>query len=150
MLLEDIGALVGLAFALVGVVLAEVLHDARWDAVGSLAIGVLLVAIAIVLAVEMASLLVGEAASPEMVDTIRAILGNHAGVERVIALRTSHVGPDDVMVNAKLEFEASLTAPRVSEVVNELEVELRAAVPEAHTIFIEPDVYRPSGEIAPD
>ena len=142
-LLEDIGALLGLTFALIGVVLAEVLHAPRWDAAGSLAIGVLLVVIAIVLAVEMASLLVGEAAAPEMLEQIRTILGSHPGVERVIALRTSHIGPDDLVVNAKLEFGAALTAPRVAEVVNELEVTLRAAVPEARTIFIEPDVYRP-------
>ena len=142
-LLEDIGALLGLAFALVGVVLAEVLHAPRWDAAGSLAIGVLLVAIAIMLAIEMASLLVGEAAAPEMLEEIRTILGSHPGVDRVIALRTSHVGPDDLVVNAKLEFGADLTSTRVAEVVNELEVTLRAAVPEARTIFIEPDVYRP-------
>jgi cation diffusion facilitator family transporter len=141
-LLEDTGALAGLAFALVGVTLAEALHEPRWDAVGSLAIGVLLVVIAIVLAIEMASLLVGEAAAPEVVHEISAILGGHPSVSRVIALRTQHVGPDDVMVNAKLEFDATLTAPRVSEVVNELEVQLRAAVPNVHTIFIEPDVFR--------
>jgi divalent metal cation (Fe/Co/Zn/Cd) transporter len=128
--LEDIGALVGLAFAFVGIMLAEVLHEPRWDAAGSLAIGLLLVVIAIVLAIEMASLLVGEAAAPEMLEQIRSILGAHPDVERVI-------------VNAKLEFRPTLTAPRVSEVVNELEVSLRAAVPEAGTIFIEPDVYRP-------
>lgn len=142
-LLEDIGALLGLAFALSGVVLAEVLHAPRWDAAGSLAIGMLLVGIAIMLAVETASLLIGEAAAPEMLARIRTILGSHPGVDRVIALRTSHVGPDDLVVNAKLEFGAALTAPRVAEVVNELEVTLRAAVPEARTIFIEPDVYRP-------
>ena len=142
-LLEDIGALLGLAFALLGVVLAEVLHAPRWDAAGSLAIGILLVVIAMVLAVEMASLLVGEAAAPEMLEKIRAILGAHPDVDRVIALRTSHAGPDDLVVNAKLEFAPALTAPKISAVVNELEVSLRAAVPEAHTIFIEPDVYRP-------
>jgi cation diffusion facilitator family transporter len=145
-LLEDIGALLGLAFALVGVVLAEVLHAPRWDAAGSLAIGVLLIVIAIVLAVEMASLLVGEAAAPEMLEQIRTILGSHPGVDRVIALRTSHVGPDDLVVNAKLEFGPALTSLRVAEVVNELEVTLRAAVPEARTIFIEPDVYRPEDD----
>ena len=95
MLLEDIGALVGLAFAFVGIVLAEVLDEPRWDAAGSLAIGLLLVVIAIVLAVEMASLLVGEAAAPEMVEQIRSILGAHPDVDRVIALRTQHIGPDD-------------------------------------------------------
>jgi cation diffusion facilitator family transporter len=142
-LLEDIGALLGLAFALVGVVLAEVLNQPRVDAVGSLAIGVLLVAIAIVLAIEMASLLVGEAAAPEVVEKVRAILAAHPCVSRVIALRTQHLGPDDIMVNAKLEFDATLLAPRVAEVVNELEASLREAVPYVHTIFIEPDVYRP-------
>jgi cation diffusion facilitator family transporter len=140
--LEDIGALIGLAFALVGITLASVLDEARWDAVGSLAIGVLLVIIAIVLAVEMASLLVGEAAAPEVVERIRGILGGHQDVVRVIALRTQHVGPDDIMVNTKLEFEPTLSVARLSEVVNELEVELRAAEPRARTIFIEPDVYR--------
>jgi cation diffusion facilitator family transporter len=141
-LLEDIGALLGLAFALAGVVLAEVLNQPRFDAVGSLAIGVLLVAIAIVLAIEMASLLVGEAAAPAVVEKIRAVLGGHPCVSRVIALRTQHLGPDDIMVNAKLEFDATLLAPRVAEVVNELEASLREAVPYVHTIFIEPDVFR--------
>jgi len=149
-LLEDIGALVGLAFAFVGIVLAEVLNEPRWDAAGSLAIGLLLVVIAIVLAVEMASLLVGEAAAPEMLEQIRSILGAHPDVERVIALRTQHTGPEDLVVNAKLEFRSTLTAPRVADVVNELEVTLREAVPEARTIFIEPDVYRPPDEHAAD
>ena len=140
--LEDIGALVGLCFALAGVILADVSNESRWDAAGSLAIGVLLVVIAIVLAVEMASLLVGEAAAPEAVEKIRAILAGHPEVTRVIALRTQHVGPDDIMVNAKLEFDPALTVARLSAVVNEIEVELRAAESKARTIFIEPDVYR--------
>jgi divalent metal cation (Fe/Co/Zn/Cd) transporter len=147
--LEDIGALVGLTFALIGVTLASVLDEARWDAAGSLAIGVLLVVIAIVLAIEMASLLVGEAAAPEVVEKIRAILAGHPDVVRVIALRTQHVGPDDIMVNTKLEFDPTLTVARLSEVVNELEVELRAAEPKARTIFIEPDVFRVPEENAP-
>jgi cation diffusion facilitator family transporter len=142
-LLEDIGALLGLAFAFAGVVLAEALHSPRWDAAGSLAIGILLVVIATVLAVEMSSLLVGEAATPEMVDQIRSILAAHPDVDRVIALRTQHAGPEDLVVNAKLEFGSTLTAPQMSAVVNELEVSVRHAVPEARTIFIEPDVYRP-------
>ena len=145
--LEDIGALIGLTFALIGVTLASVLDEARWDAAGSLAIGVLLVIIAIGLAIEMASLLVGEAAAPEVVERIRAILGGHPEVMRVIALRTQHVGPDDIMVNTKLEFDPTLSVARLSEVVNELEVELRTAEPKAHTIFIEPDVFRPPEEV---
>ena len=141
--LEDIGALVGLFFALTGVILADVTDEARWDAAGSLAIGVLLVVIAIVLAVEMASLLVGEAAAPDVVERIRDVFARHPEVNRLIALRTQHVGPDDIMVNAKVEFDPTLTMIRLAEVVNELEVELREAEPKARTIFIEPDVYRP-------
>ena len=151
--LEDIGALVGLSFALVGITLASVLDEPRWDAVGSLAIGILLVVIAIVLAIEMASLLVGEAAAPEVVEKIRRVLGGHREVVRVIALRTQHVGPDDIMVNTKLEFDPTLSVARLSAVVNELEIELRAAEPRARTIFIEPDVYRPpddAEEVAPE
>jgi cation diffusion facilitator family transporter len=147
--LEDIGALIGLTFALIGVTLASVLDEARWDAAGSLAIGVLLVVIAVVLAIEMASLLVGEAAAPEVVEKIRAILGAHDDVVRVIALRTQHVGPDDIMVNTKLEFEPTLTVARLADVVNELEVEVRAAEPKARTIFIEPDVFRPAEQAPP-
>lgn len=140
--LEDIGALVGLCFALAGLLLAGALDEPRWDAAGSLAIGVLLVVIAIVLAIEMASLLVGEAAAPDVVAKIRGVLEGHPSVNRLIALRTQHVGPDDIMVNAKIEFDPILTMQRLAEVVNELEVALRAAEPKARTIFIEPDVYR--------
>ena len=140
--LEDMGALVGLGFALIGITLASVLDEPRWDAAGSLAIGVLLVMIAILLAIEMASLLVGEAAAPEVVEQMRSILAGHGEVNRVIALRTQHVGPDDIMVNTKLEFDPTLTVARLSEVVNELEEQLRAAEPKARTIFIEPDVFR--------
>ena len=96
------------------------------DAVGSLAIGVLLVMIAIVLAIEMASLLVGEAAAPEVVERMRNVFDAHPEVSCVIALRTQHVGPDDIMVNAKLEFDPSLSMARLAAVVNELEVELRS------------------------
>jgi cation diffusion facilitator family transporter len=146
--LEDIGALIGLGFALVGITLASVFDEARWDAVGSLAIGVLLVMIAILLAVEMASLLVGEAAAPEVIARMRVVFDAHPEVSCVIALRTQHVGPDDIMVNAKLEFDPTLSVARLAAVVNELEVELRNAEPRARTIFIEPDVYRASEDTA--
>jgi len=142
--LEDIGALIGLGFALVGITLASVFDEARWDALGSLAIGVLLVMIAILLAVEMASLFVGEAAAPEVIARMRMVFDAQPEVICVIALRTQHVGPDDIMVNAKLEFDPTLSVARLAAVVNELEVELRKAEPRALTIFIEPDVYRAS------
>jgi len=148
--LEDIGALIGLAFAFAGITLAALLDEPRFDAVGSLAIGVLLVMIAILLAVEMASLLVGEAAAPEVVERMRNVFDAHPEVNCVIALRTQHVGPDDIMVNAKLEFAPTLSMARLAAVVNDLEVELRGAEPRARTIFIEPDVFRaPEQQPAP-
>jgi divalent metal cation (Fe/Co/Zn/Cd) transporter len=108
------------------------------------------VLIAILLAVEMASLLVGEAASPEVIASMLAVFDTHPEVNRVIAMRTQHVGPDDIMINAKLEFDSSLSVARLAAAINELEVELRTAEPRARTIFIEPDVFRaPEEQPAP-
>jgi len=79
---------------------------------------------------------------------MRGVFNAHPEVTRVIALRTQHVGPDDIMVNAKLEFDPTLTVARLAAVVNELEVELRTAEPKARTIFIEPDVFRAPEDVA--
>jgi cation diffusion facilitator family transporter len=141
-LLEDFGALVGLAFALAGVTLAEVLHQPRFDALGSLAIGVLLVVVAIVLAIEMASLLIGEAASPHDIATITRALETTPSVRRVIHLRTQHLGPEDVLVAAKIEFDPTLSQAELVSAIDDAEAELRAAYPPARLVFIEPDLYR--------
>jgi cation diffusion facilitator family transporter len=141
-LLEDFGALIGLVFALLGITLAEIFHQPRFDAIGSLAIGVLLVAIAIVLAVEMASLLIGEAASPADVATISDALGGAPSVQRIIHLRTQHLGPEDVMVAAKLEFDPSLSVEQLVRAIDGAEARLRDAYPTARLVFIEPDLYR--------
>jgi cation diffusion facilitator family transporter len=141
-LLEDFGALVGLVFALVGVTLAEVLHQPRFDALGSLAIGVLLVGVAIVLAIEMASLLLGEAAAPEDIATITTALAGAPSVRRVIHLRTQHLGPDDVLVAAKVEFDATLSFAALAAAIDTAEAGLRAVYPAARLVFIEPDLYR--------
>jgi cation diffusion facilitator family transporter len=147
-LLEDFGALVGLVFALAGVTLAEVLHQPRFDALGSLAIGLLLVAVAIVLAIEMASLLIGEAASPDDIATITDALTGAASVRRMIHMRTQHLGPDDVLVAVKLEFDPSLSFAALASAIDGAEAEVRAVYPAARLIFIEPDLYReaPSAE----
>ena len=142
-LLEDIGALCGLAFALTGVVLSELTGNARFDAAGSLGIGLLLVFLAGVLAVEMQSLLVGESAERHDVDAISAALEAHADVRRIIHLRTQHLGPDDVIIAAKLEFDPAMTVERLAQVIDEVEVGVRAVFPAARLIFIEPDLYRP-------
>jgi cation diffusion facilitator family transporter len=149
-LLEDFGALIGLSFALVGVTLAEVLDAPRFDAIGSLAIGLLLIVIAIVLAIEMASLLMGEAASPSDVVTITTALQDAPSVRRVIHLRTQHLGPEDVLVAAKVEFDPALSHAELVSAIDVAEAELRDVYPPARLVFIEPDLYREDLTDPPD
>ena len=140
--LEDLGALTGLVFALVGVTFAVLTGDGRWDAVGTLAIGILLVLIAIVLARQTSSLLVNEAADPVMVERISTALGEEPGVERVIHLRTAHLGPDEVLVGAKIAVDGSASAAEVAHTIDGAEERARAAVPYECVIYLEPDLYR--------
>jgi cation diffusion facilitator family transporter len=141
-LLEDTGALIGLLFALTGVILAKVTGEPRFDAIGSLAIGALLVVIAIVLAVEMKGLLIGESASKADLAKIVQSLDGADSVRRIIHLRTEHLGPDQLLVAAKLEFDPSLTVEDLARAIDAAEHDLREVVPTAHFVFIEPDVYR--------
>jgi len=141
-LLEDTGALCGLGFALVGILLAHFTDEPRWDAVGSLAIGILLVVIAIVLAVEMKGLLIGESATPEMQQAIADAMTNAPAVRRLIHLRTEHLGPDDVLVGAKLEFDPDLTVPALADAIDDVEARVRSVVPAARVMYVEPDVHR--------
>jgi len=141
-LLEDIGADTGLVCALAGVLLAHVTGEPRWDAVGSIAIGVLLVVIAMILAIEMKGLLIGESASDEVLEQIVRALESSDQVRRLIHLRTQHLGPDEVLVAAKLEFHAALTSAEIAVAINEAEARLRAQVPIARVVYIEPDLYR--------
>ena len=141
-LLEDIGAEIGLVFALFGLTMGEITHNARWDAVGSLAIGILLVVIAGVLAVEMKGLLIGESADPLDVAKVRAAMEQAEPVRRVIHMRTEHIGPEEMLVAAKLEFDGSLTFAQLADAIDATERKVRAAVPAATVIYIEPDVFR--------
>lgn len=141
-LLEDAGALVGLLFALFGIAMAVATGDGRWDGVGALAIGLLLLIIAIFLAVEMSSMLVGESAVPEQTEAIRQALAAQPMVNRVIHLRTLHVGPDELLVAAKIATDPHQSAADLADAINEAEVNIRAVVPEATYIFIEPDIDR--------
>ncbi|MBI1351165.1 MAG: cation diffusion facilitator family transporter [Actinomycetales bacterium] len=141
-LLEDSGALVGLIFALIGVGLAVIMGNGRFDAIGAMAVGTLLVVIAIFLAFEMATMLVGEAALPEQVEAIRQALESSDGVDRVIHLRTLHVGPDELLVAAKIAVAHSATGREIAEDIDDAEVKLRAAVPSAKYVFLEPDIDR--------
>jgi cation diffusion facilitator family transporter len=141
-LLEDVGAQLGLFFALFGLTMAEVTGNPRWDAVGSIAIGLLLVVIAIILAIEMKGLLIGEAASDEHLDAIKNSIAATTHVNSLIHLRTMHLGPDDLLVAAKIDYEHSLSVEQLAHAIDDTEANLRAAVPIADMIYIEPDIRR--------
>lgn len=145
-LLEDIGAEAGLIMALFGLTMAEVTGQPRWDAVGSIAIGVLLVVIAIILAIEMKGLLIGEAASDTDVDAIRGSIESTPLVNGIIHLRTMHLGPDELLVAVKVDYEHSLDVPALAAAIDDTEARLRSAVPIADMIYIEPDIRRKTTE----
>ncbi len=141
-LLEDVGALTGLFLALGGVLMAHFTEDARWDAVGSISIGLLLIVVAAVLAIEMKSLLIGESASADARDTIVRAIESSAHVDQLIHLRTEHIGPDEVLVGAKVEYASTLSADQLVAAINSTEDAIRAAVPSATVIYLEPDLHR--------
>jgi divalent metal cation (Fe/Co/Zn/Cd) transporter len=140
--LEDVAAETGLFMALAGVLLAHFTHEPRWDAVGSISIGVLLVVVAFILGVEMKGMLMGETALPETRTALVAALREHHHVQQVIYLHTEHLGPDALLVAAKAIFDPELSAADVSQSIDEAEAKMRAAVPAARFIFIEPDIAR--------
>lgn len=143
-LLEDLGALVGLILALAGVSLALATGDGVWDGIGTLCIGVLLIVIAIVLAAETKSLLLGESAGVDEVRKIEEVLVDGDTVTRIIHMRTLHLGPDELLVAAKIAVPNDDTAADIARSINAAEERIRAAVPIARVIYLEPDVYRPA------
>jgi len=147
-LLEDAGALIGLVLALFGVVLTLLTGNGVWDGIGTAAIGLLLVIIAIVLAIETKSLLLGEGATPEDVRTIeRAILAG-PGIERIIHMKTLHLGPEELLVAAKIAVPRTERADEVAQHIDETELRIRQALPIARVIYLEPDIYRPESATA--
>lgn len=140
-LLEDLGAMVGLILALVGVGLTAITGDPIWDGLGTLSIGILLVVISVVLTIEMKSLLIGEAATQEHINAITEAVDGVGAVNRVIDLKTQHIGPEELLVAGKIEFDRSLSNPQLSDAVDEVESALRKAVPLTMQIYLEPDLY---------
>jgi len=140
-LLEDLGALLGLVFALFGVGMTLITGNGTWDALGTAMIGVLLVTIAVILALETKSLLLGEAATPENVKAIEAAILNGPEVERIIHMKTLHLGPDELLVAAKIGVKATEQAAEVAAGINAAEERIRQAVPIARVIYLEPDIY---------
>src|SRR5215207_10014855 len=141
LLLEDSGALLGLLFALSGIVLALLTGNPVFDGLGTLAIGVLLLCIAVVLAREMRSLLIGESASPDLQRTIEAAFEQTPDVRHVIHVLTQHLGPDELLVAAKLEFDRDLTTTELVDAINAAEARVRANPGlESARIYVEPDL----------
>ncbi len=141
-LLEDLGALIGLTLAMAALIVAVITGNSAWDGYGTISIGVLLGVIAVILAIEMKSLLIGESASRKQQEAIRAAIEIEPGVLGLIHMRTEHLGPDELLVCAKVEFDHRLTLPEVAEAVNRVERNVRANVAEARLMYLEPDVAR--------
>ncbi|MQA84006.1 MAG: cation diffusion facilitator family transporter [Streptosporangiales bacterium] len=141
-LLEDLAALLGLIFALLGVTLSVVTHSAVWDGIGTMAIGALLGIVAIVLAIETKSLLIGESAGRETERRIVAALQDVTEVDRVIHLKTLHLGPEELLVAAKIAVSHGDSAAEIARGIDVAEERIRSAVPIARVIYLEPDLYR--------
>jgi cation diffusion facilitator family transporter len=141
-LLEDFAALIGLVFALFGVSLTLATGNGVWDGIGTLLIGLLLVCVAVVLSLEMKSLLIGESATWEHVEMIRAAVCDDEDIERVIHMRTQHLGPEELLVAVKIGVRGASTAADISRAIDEAEARIRKAVPIARVIYIEPAIFR--------
>ena len=148
-LLEDIGALTGLTFALVGVGLTIITGNPVYDAVGTLMIGTLLILIAIILGIETKSLLVGEGATEADHDRIVDAINAGHEIEKLIHIKTLYLGPDELLVAAKLGFATDSSLAHVAGDIDRIEARVRDAVPAARVIYFEPDIYRPGDDPAP-
>lgn len=142
-LLEDTGALVGLGLAFIGVSLAAVTGDEIWDGIGTLSIGVLLLVIAAVLSIEMKSLLIGEAATAKNIEAIKSVVSAHPGVTRTIDIRTQHIGPEELLIAGKIEFDPGLSTERLSTTIDAIESAIREAVDLEMQIYLEPGIFEP-------
>jgi cation diffusion facilitator family transporter len=148
-LLEDFAALVGLVLALFGVGMTLITRNGIFDAIGTAMIGILLVLVAITLAVETKSLLLGEAAGPDSISRIEAALAGTPGVDRIIHMKTMHMGPEEILVAAKIGVRGSDSAESVAEAINRAEVNIREAEPMVTSLYLEPDIYHADYAPAP-
>jgi len=148
-LLEDVAALTGLVFALFGVGMTAITHNPVFDAIGTLMIGTLLILVAITLGIETKSLLVGEGATDADHDRIVSAIDSGPEVQKIIHIKTLYLGPDELLVAAKIALPADKTLVDVAHDIDVVESRIRAAVPTARVIYLEPDVYRPGDDPTP-
>ncbi len=149
-LLEDSGAIIGAAFALVALIIAQATGNPVWDGIGTLGIGILLLVIAVILIIEMRSLLIGEGARPRDMMKIRMAINGAPHVQKVIHLRTQHLGPEELLVGAKIVFDENLTVEELSEAIDGVERAVRADVPYARPMYIEPGLMRDPAQLVAD
>ena len=140
-LLEDFGALMGLVFAFICVLIADITGNAVWDGIGTLSIGILLGLIAVVLAIETKSLLIGEGALPEQTKKIEDAITGSDHVVRLIEMRTEYLGPETLLIAAKIEFKDNFSSSGISDAVDAVEERIRSVEPLAKIIYLEPDTY---------
>ena len=140
-LMEDFGALIGLVLALLGVGMTAITGDARFDALGSVAIGVLLVSIGVGLSIKMKALLIGESATQDNERAIRSAIADSPEVRRLIHMRTQHIGPEEILLGAKLEFDPGYTLNQLADAIDAVEARIRQRVPATTIIFLEPDFF---------
>ncbi len=148
-LLEDFAALLGLVFALFGVGMTLITQNGYFDVIGTAAIGLLLVLVAITLAIETKSLLLGEAAGLESIERIETALTDTPGVERIIHMKTLHLGPEEILVAAKIGVSSAANATEVAATIDRAEVAIREAEPMVTALYLEPDIYKEGHVPAP-
>ncbi len=141
-LLEDLGAMIGLVLALGALAIAVAFDSPVWDGIGTLSIGVLLGLIAVVLAIEMKSLLIGEGATAKTRAKIVSAVSSVEGVTGIVHIRTQYIGPEELLVGAKVAFDPNYTTRQLTDAINEVEERVRRDVPEARPMYIEPDIHR--------
>ncbi len=149
-LLEDLGAMTGLVIAFSAILISKVTDDPIWDGIGTLTIGLLLGVIAVILVIEMRSLLIGEGAQPRDMAMILAAIAETEDVDHLIHIKTQHLGPDELLVGAKVAFDPSLTVADLSSAIDRVEAAIRVKVPYARPIYIEPDLLRDGASLPAD
>ena len=139
-LLEDAGALFGMVIALAAISLVKITGEPIWDGIGTLSIGVLLGVIAIILAREMHSLIIGEAASEKDLSKIVNIIENNSQVAQLVEMRTQHLGPDEILIGVRVAFRENLQTKEIANLINQLEADIIIELKNAGPIFIEPEI----------
>jgi cation diffusion facilitator family transporter len=141
--LEDIAALVGLVLAFLGVGISVITKDGIYDGIGTVFIGLLLIIVAFILGIEVKSLLVGEGATPGDTEAIKSAALSGSDIEKIIHMKTLYLGPEEILVGMKVAVVATRSASEVAAAINAVESRIRAAVPAARVLYIEPDIFDP-------